>query len=144
MSQQIRPLVAFKKENIQYYNRLVQISNYQGTEKSIENNFYYFYAVTKLREPDVNDSFFFKNKELIINRGIITELGRLLIYGWYYQIADYAKGLCSLIIENYLQGAKGKINREKAVGLVRHIRENILYYNNNEEVIDLINKTDLC
>lgn len=137
MSKQIRPLVAFKKENIEYYNSIVLSLYKEGSEKSKENNFYYSYAIMKLMRVDINEDFFFKNKAIEINRGLITELGRLLIYGWYYQLHDYTIGLCSLVIEKYLEG--GKINRERALELIKHIRENILYYNNNnKEAVDLI------
>lgn len=146
-----RPLKAYKKANKEYYNFInTNLIVEVGSKKTNENNFYYHFAIQKLIEidknlstpPETNEIFFYKNREIAINKGAIIELGRLLILGWYYNLEDYAKELCLLIVKQYLENKKAKIKTDRLnlMNIIHYIKINIIYFSNNKlEAIELIN-----
>jgi hypothetical protein len=156
-----RPLQAYKKANKEYYNFInTNLIVEVGSKKTNENNFYYHFAIQKLMKIDENpstpietnhiffyenkgnESFFYKNKSIAINKGAITELGRLLIVGWYYNLEDYAEEFCLLIIKQYFKNIKAKIKTDRGnlIHIIDFIKSNIIYYSNNDlKAIELIN-----
>lgn len=61
------------------------------------------------------------------NKTIITELGRLLLAGWYYGIVDKTKEICGYVYKSY-QLKKEQFNEYEFSHAVKYIRENLIYF----------------
>jgi hypothetical protein len=135
VSKHIRPLAAFKKANPKLYNGL-NFGNEGHSKKAQENEFYWTYAYVNLndfsKDLETRDPapFFWKDENNKNNKLTITELGRLLLTGWYYDIEDYTKELSLYILKAYekkTKDAKG-FNDMEFYKVVKQLRENIGYY----------------
>jgi hypothetical protein len=131
-SKQIRPLTAFKKAKPEYYTRVYL------PLKVKENEFYVWYAIFTLDIKD-KDSFFWNINGNLTNKVTLSEIGRLLIYGWYYNIEDWAKNVGGYIYRAYKRKEKtGEVfNDLHFAEAVKHIRENIAVYYHREEELRL-------
>jgi hypothetical protein len=148
MSKQIRPLVAFKKQQRELYDLHYNLAKERTTsKKGIENNFYFWYGALSLKNIKGKDSLNVKGKDSFIfteqgnftNKCTITEIGRLLITGWYFNIEDYTKELSSYIYKAYHKklNTTEKFNDLHYSEVVKHIRENIAYYYKNQPEVKL-------
>jgi hypothetical protein len=83
--------------------------------------------------------FFWKDGDNRNNKLTITELGRLLLTGWYYGIEEYTKEISLYVFNAYNKKVKEKegFNDMEIYNLVKHIRENIGYYNSNKNEMKL-------
>lgn len=137
MSKQIRPLVAFKKENPELYSRYYNLAK-EGTtsKKGIENNFYLWYGALSLKPIKQKgiDSFLFTEAGDFTNKCTISEIGRLLLTGWYYDVEAYTKDVSNYVYNAYHKKIKTgeNFNDLDYSEVVKHIRENISYYYNNQ------------
>lgn len=141
MSKQIRPLTAFKKANPLYYkDHLKKYEDRGASKKDKENRLYWVYCYLQISNKDdfASEGFFWKKApnslEAFNNKLTITELGRLLLTGWYYNIEDYTKEVAGYIHRAYYKklNAGGGFNDLEYYEVVKHIRENVLYYYNNQ------------
>lgn len=139
MSKQIRPLRALKKHiGEDDFKRLYNIwTEGAVSKKDKENTFYWMYSYSSLSKNENNffaESFFWKNVEEKNNILTITELGRLLLTGLYYDINDYTKEVGEYIYRAYYKklNAGESFNDLEYYETVKHIRENIGYYYNNQ------------
>jgi hypothetical protein len=148
---QIRPLVAYKKENPENYKAYLTIDNgWEGlSKKAQENNFYWTYASMNIKKERMHP-FFWKDESNRNNKLTITELGRLLLTGWYCGIKDYTKEIALYVLNAYDKKVKEKegFNDMEIYKVVKHIRENIGYYNSNKNelkifMLDSLFKTQL-
>jgi hypothetical protein len=154
----IRPLTSFKKENPDLYDRLVNFIDGGGSgysKKQQENEIYWNYCfftsgIVKrfdnvseiINEPEPKDpshKFFWKDAYTTNHKTLITEMGRLLLTGWYYNIEEFTKDICKNIYNGYLKAnEKGKaFNEEEATKTLKNIRENIGYYYHNPDELKL-------
>ena len=154
-TKQIRPLIAFKKENPMLYTLIMKqlVSRFSGSRstKQQENDFHFWYCFfeskinanvkgleleerTKTREWQ----FFFKDPDTESNKSTVSEMGRLLLTGWYYgsEAEDFTQEVCQQIFSAW----KFKLDNNQPFNdmefgeAVKHIRENIgfYYYHRNE------------
>lgn len=147
MSKQIRPLSAYKKAYREYYQMIDELTKDEATsKKGKENSWYWWYGSlevdiggdntsTKRRE----DPFFFNKDGGKNNKGTVSELGRLLLTGWYYNIEDRTKEISLFVYRSYHKKlARGDgFNDLEFKEAVKHIRENIGYYYHNKEELKL-------
>jgi hypothetical protein len=140
MSKQIRPLVAFKKAYPERYDILTDKDNLGLSKKAQENEFYWMYAFCELNSFSkplseyLPHPFFWKDENNKNNKLTITELGRLLLTGWYYNIEDYTKELSQYVLRAHAKKVKEaeEFNDLEIYEVVNHIRENIGYYYHNQ------------
>ena len=145
---QIRPLSAYKKANPQSYENLYNESE-STSKKSKENDFYWLYAFCNLNQFDKSllektpQLFFFKNEHNRNNKLTITEIGRLLLTGWYYGIEEFTKELSVCVEKSYYKKIKDKVNFNdlEFYEVIKHIRQNLDYYhiNKNEAILKIQN-----
>lgn len=140
----IRPLTLYKKNNPEAYRILLQ-SDIGGlvakSKKDQENNCYYLYAwhfsgIEYRVNEDLNPFFIDRNTLKFVRKTIVTELGRLLLTGWYYNAEDWARTICGYVYNSYC--TKGdQFNEYRFTAAVKHIRENIGYYYHNPDELKL-------
>lgn len=85
------------------------------------------------------NSFYFNTKEEYTNIGTVSEIGRLLLYGWYYDIESWSKEIGGYIYKAYkkIESSGEAFNDLDFKEAVKHIRENIGYYYQNEPELKL-------
>ena len=146
MKKVIRPLTAFKKANKELYNIYNTIFN-EGVGTSVkakENNFYSTFSVLRLKDEktsfDVKYFFWDTSLNKRINITIATELGRLLLYGWYYNLYDYSEKLCFDVIKVYFKKVKlkEKILDVDFCNVLQDLRINLEYYNIKKDEAKLL------
>ncbi len=150
----IRPLTAFKKENPAIYDLFIDPlkEGLKGSKKQQENEFYWNYCFyesgintfkgkiyDKARKNDPVWQFFFRDEHTQNHKAIITELGRLLLAGWYYNIEDFTKDICRHVYNGYIKANEHNrvFNEMEARQAVKHIRNNIGYYYHNQEELKI-------
>lgn len=144
----IRPLAAFKKQNPEPYKKYLErmkIFELQGgSKKQQENNFYYVYAffsdgIEKGTHESPNPFLLDKKGSTRNNVTTVTELGRLLLTGWYYNLEEFAKQICGYIDRIYNNTAEQ--DRPLISGLmteaINHLRDNLQYYAQNSDQMKL-------
>lgn len=142
----IRPIATYKKLNPETYKFYNESSMFSGTysTKQKENNFYWCYAFHNSNIPFKNSSdnpsnfdynIYFRDYNTMQNIGTITEMGRLLLTGWYYNIVNFTLEVCKNVYNAYcFKVEKGKqFNDLEFAKAVKHIRDNVLYYHHNEK-----------
>ena len=139
MSKQIRPLTAYKKAKPELYALYSDVFEKKKglSKKAQENEFYWNYAYFKMNEKALitPPPFFWKSENNRNNKLTITELGRLLLTGWYYNIEEFTKELSGYVEKTYYKLVKeGKaFNDMEIYKVVKHLRENIRYYYHKPE-----------
>jgi hypothetical protein len=85
------------------------------------------------------NSFFFNEQGEDVNKGTVSEIGRLLLYGWYYNIYEWAQNVGMYIYKAYkkTESAGEAFNDLEFKDAVKYIRENIGYYYHNEPELKL-------
>lgn len=138
MSKVIRPLIAFKRQNPELYNTIYLPLLESNSAKGRENEFYFFYAISNLGRKG-KDSFFFTTQGSFTNKGTVSEVGRLLLYGWYYNVEDWTKEIGIYIYNAYkkIENNKETFNDLDFAKAVKYIRENIEYYYQNKTELKL-------
>lgn len=140
----IRPLVAFKKENKKAYDFFIASMQPKGTKKSVENQFYWWYCYINLHneicEKDILNPFFWNDAETFTNKGAVSELGRLLLYGWYFnndgETEKFTLQVVRWIYNAWLKNVKG-FNDNKYRKFVKMIRDNFNYYYHNQKQVKI-------
>jgi hypothetical protein len=138
MSKVIRPLTAFKRLYPEYYNKVYLLLLESNSAKGRENEFYLWYAYFKLGVKEL-DSFFWTTQGNFTNKGTVSEVGRLLLYGWYYNIEDWTKEIGIYIYNAYkkIENNKETFNDLDFAKAVKYIRENVKYYYQNKTELKL-------
>jgi hypothetical protein len=138
MSKVIRPLTAFKRLNPEYYNKVYLPLLQSKSEKGRENEFYLWYSIFKLGIKG-KDSFFWTTEGSFTNKVTVSEVGRLLLYGWYYNIEDWTKEIGIYIYNAYkkIENNKETFNDLDFAKAVKYIRENVKYYYQNKTELKL-------
>jgi hypothetical protein len=139
----IRPLSAFKRTNPKTYALAMSFVD-SGSKKDRENAFYRIYARWYSGIPwDLSDGgpiqwnpFYFDKTNQEVNRAIVTEMGRLLLAGWYYNVQPFTVEVCGYIYKSYLKKREA-FNELEFADKLKHIRENIGYYVNNPNDLKL-------
>ena len=134
MKEHIRPLKVFKKINKEIYlSCYKKFEDEAHSKKDKENTVYWYHAYFKLNK--LSGIFFWKDEHNRNNKLTITELGRLLMIGWYYGIEDYTAELSSYVIKAHSKKYKTgeAFNDMEIYKVVKHIRENIEYYYQNQK-----------
>lgn len=133
MNKVIRPLIAYKRLNPELYNKVYLPLLESNSAKGRENEFYLWYANLELGIKGM-DSFFWTTKCKFTNKGTVSEVGRLLLYGWYFNIGDWTKEIGIYIYNAYKKTEKNKetFNDLDFAKAVKYIRENIKYYYQNK------------
>jgi hypothetical protein len=90
-------------------------------------------ATYHLTKTEFN-SFFLTSWDKKNNKLTITEIGRLLLTGWYYNVEDWTKEVGLYIYKAYEKKVKEEkgFNDLEIYKVVNHIRENIGYYYHNQ------------
>jgi len=159
MTKQIRPLTAYKKENPDLYRFFLDPieKGVKRSKKQQENDFYWNYCFfnsdlyqsygniySESRKSNPAFQFFFIDDNDKNHIATITELGRLMLTGWYYGIEEFTKEIVSHVYRGYLKinGHGKQVNDREFAEAVKHIRENIICYydNRNELKIYLLDK----
>ena len=85
------------------------------------------------------NSFYYNSKEEYTNIGTVSEIGRLLLYGWYHNIESWSKEIGGYIYNAYkkIESSGETFNDLDFKKAVKHIRENIIYYYQNEPELKL-------
>lgn len=145
MAKQIRPLTAYKKANPDLYRLIASIAETRSKSKKGRENAWYFYfgfyeteTGCKDYEARYDDPFFLVGDQRA-NIGTVTELGRLLLTGWYFDIEQWTKQISLYVYRSF---HKTRSNGEAFNDLefkeaVKHIRENLGYYYHNENELKL-------
>ena len=73
--------------------------------------------------------FFWKSENNRNNKLTISELGRLLLTGWHYNIEEYTLELLRYVERSYYKKVKENeaFNDLEIHSVVKHLRENIIY-----------------
>jgi hypothetical protein len=143
---QIRPLTVYKRLNPELYKILQMGYESKGlSAKQRENEFYFMYCFNNSglynpglsyedRKSTCECGFFWKDEENRNNKCTITEMGRLLLTGWYYGIEDFCKTVCQQLFNawKYKQENSIEFNDLEFSEAVQHIRENIGYFYHHE------------
>ena len=140
----IRPLIAFKKENKKAYDFFIAYMQPKGTKKSVENEFYWWYCYIKLKneicEKGILNPFFWNDAQTFTNKGVVSELGRLLLYGWYFnndgETEKFTLQVVRWIYNAWLKNVKG-FNDNKYRKFVKSIRDNFNYYYHNQKQVKI-------
>ena len=142
MNKVIRPLSKWKKENEErwqnVYMPLIKDS-ISESNKSIENEFYFVFCLFNLKEHEL-DSFFYSSKGNWTNKVLVSELGRLLLYGWYYNIEEWTKEIGIYVYKGYKEREKNKepLDKKEISIKIKHIRDNIGYYYHNTSEVNML------
>lgn len=85
------------------------------------------------------NSFFFNSEGEFANIGTVSELGRLLLSGWYYGVDDWTTEIGGYIYKAYkkIESEGQHFNDLDFQKAVKHIRENIIYYYQNDPKLKL-------
>lgn len=149
--QQIRPLTAYKKLNPKLYEIIAKAYRDKNmSAKQQENDFYFWYCYFECGLFDFNKpleevkntpeyKFFWKDPNTPNNKCTITEMGRLLLTGWYYDIKDFTKKVCRWVFSAYRYKEENGIpfNDLEFAEALKHIRENIGYYYHHENELKM-------
>ena len=115
------------------------------SKKARENSWYWWYGSLEMDRGDKTstkrrrDPFFFTDSGSKSNKGTVSELGRLLLTGWYYNVEDWAKEISFYVYRSYHK----KLDRGEPFNdlefkeAVKYIRENVGYYYHNKEELKL-------
>jgi hypothetical protein len=139
MSKEIRPLTAYKKANPEIYKFYLSCIEKPTSKKGIENDFYFWYAILQLKKVEDKSNFFLTPNGDFTNKGTVSEIGRLLLYGWYYNIENWAQNVAMYIYKAYNKKIKSEdiFNDLEFKKAINHIRDNIAYYYNKEQELKL-------
>ena len=144
---QIRPLSAFKKANKKHFDLITTSADSKIHSKKQQEIIWYFqYCCLHLSSnfdeefPQDKDAWFkffftasgYKRRNVLI----ISEIGRVMLYGWYYDINEFAERIAMFIIRSMLKN-EGKLNDIEYKEACTHIRNNIGYYYQNENELKL-------
>lgn len=85
------------------------------------------------------NSFFFTVTGEETNMGTVSEIGRFLLTGWFYNVQDWSKEISGYVYNAYkkIETSKDVFNDLDFQKAVKHIRENIRYYYNNSQELKL-------
>lgn len=145
MSKQIRPLTAYKKANPNLFDLLDSLTGEKiKSKKGRENAWYFTYGLYETEtgvedyEARYEDSFFYVEGKRT-NISTVSELGRLLLTGWYYNIEDWAKRISLYVYNSYHKKTErgDTFNDLEFKEAIKHIRDNIGYYYHNAEELKL-------
>jgi hypothetical protein len=149
MLKEIRPLTVYKKKYPDIYEMYVQalMISTTSSKKAQENDIYWAYCFTQFctlylddEESRVNlikSPFFFKPGGDWANRCLISEMGRLLLTGWYLDsqfgtqsATEFTMDVCRFVFDRYNEiVAEGKrIDLSKLRHIVRGIRRDLDYF----------------
>jgi hypothetical protein len=108
------------------------------SKKGKENEWYFYYCAMEMRNKDdgILAPFFWTSQGEKHNICTSSEMGRLLLTGWYYNIQDWAKNVCGYVYKSYHRKT-GKFNDLIFAKAVKQIRENVGYYYHNEPQLKL-------
>ena len=152
MNKQIRPLAAYKKQNPRLCKTGFEFAEIIGesSAKGKENAWYWFYGFTELDKKAIGfdtdilktnfkENFFFLTPNKRNNIATISEMGRLVLTGWYYGIKDWTKEICKYVYRAYQKKAErgDQFNDLGFKEAVKKIRENIGYYYQNKDELKL-------
>lgn len=148
MNKVIRPLSKWKKQNLErwknVYLPLIE-DNAIESKKGVENEFYFFFCLLNLEETDFRsrsekDSFFFTSKGFHTNKVMVSEIGRIMLLGWYYNIEAWTNEIALCVYRAYKEREKNNetFNSIEVSRKLKHIRENIGYYYNNASEANLL------
>ena len=143
MSKTIRPITAYKRANPEFYNLCNSSVLHKGiaSKKQQENRFYYSYAFhnsnTFKKDTGIKENKFWFGDDgnTKVNVCTITEMGRILLYGWYYDIVNFTLDICQQIYNAYnYKVANGlKFNDMEFSKALILLRENLGYYYHNQD-----------
>ena len=147
MNKAIRPLSKWKKENedrwMFLYMPLIKES-IPESKKSIENEFYFVHCIftleTDFKTKREQDSFYYTPKGNLTNKVLVSEIGRLLLYGWYYNIEEWTKEIGLSVYKGYKEREKNKehLDKKEISIKIKHIRDNIGYYYHNTSEVNIL------
>lgn len=148
MNKVIRPLSKWKKQNLEswenVYLPLIE-DNAIESKKGVENEFYFIFCLLNLEETDFRskgekDSFFFTSKGFHTNKVMVSEIGRIMLLGWYYNIEAWTKEIALCVYRAYKEREKNNetFNSIEVSRKLKHIRENLGYYYNNTSEANLL------
>ena len=132
MNNHIRPLATWKRQNPEKY-KLVYCEgfgiNEEYSAKAQENTFYWYYCWAKYatRDEPFKKNIFWKSPNKRDNIRLLTELGRLLLAGWYYDLEEYTIEYGNWIIAEYDRATSAgvKFEQAKAIEVIKHIRQRL-------------------
>ena len=135
----IKPLKSFKKQNPELYKQVKDLSLYEAlSAKQKENDWYFNYCFLELFRDEgceTKDVFFWDVNGEPTNKTTVSECGRLLLAGWYYSIADFTLNIVQHIKTAFYK--KQDFNDLQFSEAVKHIRENIGFYHQNESQLQI-------
>jgi hypothetical protein len=137
----IRPLTAYKKANPDFYHFCWENDdlNDSKSKKGKENLGYWIYCWIKLDKSSKEgkpNPFFWNTAKSKNNLSTISEMGRLLLTAWYYNIEEWAMNVCGYVYNSYNK-KDNSFNDLEFAKVVKHIRENIGFYLHNEQQLKL-------
>lgn len=140
MNEHIRPMATFKNACPELYKFYNSSLIFEGTfsAKQKENNFYWMYAIANSKIPINKDnkpnSFYWKDGSTMQNKCTVVEMGRLLLYGWYYNNVNFTLELCENIYNAYIYKQDNNItfNDLDFSKAIYHIKDNFIYYYQNK------------
>lgn len=141
----IRPLAAYRKAEPRLFKLYWGMDETSTSPKGKENSFYWYYACFNLpeipggRQWEDSKNIFFNDRGARTNISTITELGRLQLEGWYYDIEDFTDNVARYIYNTYFkkQATGQELNDLEYCKAVKHIRENIGYYHTRPDEVKL-------
>jgi hypothetical protein len=132
MNNHIRPLAKWKRQNPELY-KLVYYEGFGINEvysaKAQENTFYWYYCYTKYatRGEPFKKNIFWKSPNKRDNIRLLTELGRLLLAGWYYDLEEYTIEYSDWVLEEYYQATSDgvKFEQAKLIEVIKYVRQRL-------------------
>ena len=128
----IRPLSRLKSvepEIYEHYKKLTEfINGKSSSQKSEENNIYWFIGIAFLSKRLSNEklkSFFYKLNGEPKNKGSVSQIGRVLLFGWYYKIEPFTEKILELEL---LRCICKKLKDKEISEELKLIRINLLEY----------------
>lgn len=152
MNKQIRPLAAYKKQNPRLCKTGFEFAEIIGesSAKGKENAWYWFHGFSEITrqfneseklalQTDFKNNFFWRTENKCNNVATVSEMGRLLLTGWYYNIDDWTKEICKYVYRAYQKKTErgDQFNDLEFKEAVKKIRENIGYYYHNKDELKL-------
>lgn len=142
MSNHIRPITAFKKANPELYAEVLDLVGPEASsQKAKENSWYWWYSAVMVYDMSqgAKDSFLFTSSGYCTNKGTVSEVGRLMLTAWYYNIEEWAKNISLYVYNSYHKKRQraDAFNDLEFKAAVKYIRDNIGYYYNNEQELKL-------
>jgi len=109
------------------------------TEEELEDEINSLKKATRHLIKREFNSFFYTEQGEPTNKGTVSELGRLLLYGWHYEVKEWTQEIGMYIYKAYKKKeSKGEpFNDLDFKEAIKHIRENIGYYYNNAPELKL-------